>query len=89
MHKYSLSLFLFLAGCAPLFEDTVSVDKGSCPKACEVLAALKCPEASPTENGASCVEVCEANRDMLAITCVSKASSIADVKYCSVRCKLK
>ena len=62
-------------------------DLGDCERACEVLETLGCPEAKPTARGASCVSVCEANREMLSVSCVSRAGTIDEMRACNVRCK--
>ena len=61
-------------------------DDGDCSRACEVLAAYDCPESRPTRKGASCERVCEANREMLSISCVSRAQNLGDVRACHVEC---
>jgi len=57
----------------------------TCDDVCTRLAALGCPEAQPTEAGASCAEVCE---NMIAggvgypLECVGRAGSCAEAERC-------
>lgn len=84
--KRLLSLFVIgISACgAP---QAIKGDTGDCTKACEVLMANGCPEAYPTLGGASCVKVCEANREMLSISCVVRAGSVDELRRCNVRCR--
>ena len=82
---YLFVLGLSVVGCSSRQYQPPS-DDGDCSRACEVLAAYDCPEAQPTRKGASCVLVCEANREMLSISCVSRAQSLGDVRACHVEC---
>ena len=61
----------------------------TCASACGRLAAFGCPEGRPTPAGASCTEVCSAARQSrvdLPIACVTRATDIAGVRACGVRC---
>ena len=86
MHWVTLFVLgLSVIGCSSAQYQPAS-DDGDCSRACEVLGSYDCPEAKPTKKGASCVRVCEANREMLSISCVSRAQSLDDVRTCHVEC---
>jgi len=57
-----------------------------CERACGRLADLGCPEAEPTEDGASCVEVCRNVQDSGAVSldpeCVTQLARCEDVDGC-------
>lgn len=82
-------LSLFVIGLSACGAATVAPpkDHGDCERACEVLETLACPEAKPTVRGASCSSVCEANREMLSVSCVARAGTVDDVRSCRVRCR--
>ena len=82
---YLFVIGLSVVGCSSRQYQPPS-DDGDCSRACEVLAAYDCPEAQPTRKGASCERVCEENREMLSISCVSRAQSLGDVRACHVEC---
>jgi len=67
------------AGGAPPVVDT-------CERACGHLAELGCPEAEPTGDGASCVEVCRNVEDSGAVSldpeCVTQLARCEDVDGC-------
>ena len=82
---YLFVIGLSVVGCSGRQYQPPS-DNGDCSRACEVLESYDCPEAQPTRKGASCVRVCESNREMLSISCVSRAQSLSDVRACHVEC---
>ena len=57
-----------------------------CERACLRLAALGCEEAPPTDEGASCVEVCRNAEDSGAVSldpdCVAQIAQCEDVDAC-------
>lgn len=61
-------------------------DPESCADACARLAELECPEAEPTPEGASCVEVCENVEGSGTVTlnpaCVIGITACAQVDAC-------
>lgn len=82
-----LSLFVLGLSACGATQPTPPRDTGDCERACEVLETLSCPEAKPTRKGASCSQVCEANREMLSVNCVAKSATVDEVRACSVRCR--
>lgn len=84
--KY-LSLFVLLLSACGAVPVAPPKDTGDCERACEVLQTLECPEAKPTARGASCSQVCEANREMLSVTCVARAGTVDEVRACHVWCR--
>jgi hypothetical protein len=65
-------------------------DSDLCCQACAVLARLGCEEARPSRLGASCMDVCKGANDTgvvpLPTGCVARASDVAAVRTCGVRC---
>lgn len=57
-----------------------------CELACQRLAELGCPEAEPTDDGASCVDVCRNVQDSEAVSlepeCVAKLLRCEDLDGC-------
>ena len=82
-----LSVFVLLLSACGASPIAPPRDTGDCERACKVLETLGCPEAKPTRNGASCAAVCEANREMLSVSCVAKAGTADDVRACHVGCR--
>ena len=62
-------------------------DLGDCERACDVMSYFECPESRPTARGASCVQVCEANREMIRVSCVAGSGTVDELRGCSVRCR--
>jgi hypothetical protein len=56
----SVALLMALCGarCSVPVDPEEPVPAADCGTACSNLEALSCPEAEPTEDGASCAEVC-------------------------------
>jgi hypothetical protein len=58
----------------------------ACARACGRLAALGCPEAEPTDAGATCVEVCRNAEASGVVTlepdCVADAATCDDIDRC-------
>lgn len=82
--SWALLFAIGFAGCAPAY--SIPQDNGDCNAACAVLAKWQCPEGKPTPNGAPCVAVCEANRELLSVSCVAVAESIDGLRACRVGC---
>lgn len=57
-----------------------------CERACQRLAALGCEEAQPTDDGASCVDVCSNVEGSGAVTldpeCVVQIAQCEDIDAC-------
>ena len=87
MKTHWLSLFVIGLSACGAAQPTPPRDTGDCERACEVLETLGCPEAKPTRNGAPCSAVCEANREMLSVSCVAKAGTVDEVRACHVGCR--
>ena len=84
-----VSLFvigLSVSGCGPKHYAPPS-DLGDCERACDVMSYFECPESKPTARGASCVQVCEANREMIRVSCVAGAGTVEELRGCAVRCR--
>jgi hypothetical protein len=60
---------------------------GACAAACSRLAALGCPEAKPTPNGATCTDVCLNAEDSGVLSmqtdCVVQASDCPAARACA------
>jgi hypothetical protein len=59
-YRFQGLVVAFAIGCAPT-PGPAPVDAGlldDCRRACQRLAELKCPEAEPTPDGGTCVDVC-------------------------------
>jgi hypothetical protein len=88
----SLTLLIWLAACNPLVvepqlpEPPPAPGAVPCPVACARLAELGCPEADPTPDGASCVDVCQNVEDSGVLRyptgCVAAATTCAEAQRC-------
>ena len=57
-------------------------EPGACEKACQRLTELGCEEATPTDAGDGCLEVCENAGEHLDLACVVRAKACAEVNTC-------
>jgi hypothetical protein len=63
------------------------VDAASpCGRACARLASFGCSEGKPSRAGTSCTTVCTRNQDLLPVSCIGAAQTLADIRACGVRC---
>lgn len=82
--KLTHVLFALLVSCVPVAPVSPDADVG-CEKACAHLAALKCEEAEPTPNGATCFEWCdnaERNFNDMHTGCINSATSCDAAREC-------
>lgn len=64
----------------------VQGDPSGCPAACERFESLGCPEAEPTPDGATCVDVCRNAETSGYLTvkpsCIASAESCDEAREC-------
>ena len=94
------AFFALAAACTPAAApshpvgdagDLPAEDPTSCAPACVKLRELGCREGGDSAAGESCETLCvrvvTTSEMPLPIACVAKASSVAEVRSCGVRCK--
>lgn len=81
-----LLLAIALVACHPQPAPvSVSLDAGDdCARACAKLNAWHCIESSPSPAMESCVDLCEADRALLDLDCISRASSKSEAQACGL-----
>jgi hypothetical protein len=70
-------------------DNSVEAASSPCGRACARLSQLGCPESNTNQRGATCYQVCTkaAHVQRLPLSCVSRSTSVAEVRACGfVRC---
>jgi len=81
MRALIVAVALAAAHCGPPSPPAPTPTNATCADACATLERIGCEEAQPTDEGATCVEVCE-NAGDLPLACLAGADSCVDAEAC-------